>query len=162
MKVYKFLYILSFLCIFYSCKEESNSEGESLDQAPITFTKEGELKIFKTDSTIIDLDIEFAETEYETSTGLMYRESMEGNQAMLFIFNDERPHNFYMKNTYIPLDLFFITKEKSIATIIENAMPLDESNLPSQVPVTYVLETNAGFAKLHTIKEGDSISWTRN
>ena len=41
-------------------------------------------------------------------------------------------------------------------------MPLDESNLPSQVPVTYVLETNAGFAKLYNIKEGDSISWTRN
>ena len=81
---------------------------------------------------------------------------------MLFLFEDERPHNFYMKNTYIPLDLFFITKDQKIATIIENAKPLDESSLPSEVPVQYVLEVNAGSAKQWNIQEGDSISWKRN
>ncbi|WP_028376292.1 DUF192 domain-containing protein [Leeuwenhoekiella sp. MAR_2009_132] len=158
----QFLLLIITALVLTSCKDENTSEENALDQAPITFTKEGELNIIKVDSSTKALDIEFAETEYETSTGLMYRESMEGNQGMLFIFQDERPHNFYMKNTYIPLDLFFITKDKKIATIIENAMPLDESNLPSEVPVTYVLETNAGFAKEWNIKEGDSVSWTRN
>ena len=66
-----------------------------------------------------------------------------------------------MKNTYIPLDLFFIKEDKTIATIIENAKPMDETSLPSEVPVQYVLETNAGIAKLWNIKVGDTVDWKR-
>ena len=158
---YKFLAAFFLILSLASCKEDHSTE-ENLDQSPITFTKEGELQIYKADSSITALDIELAETDYETSTGLMYRESLEKNQGMLFIFEEERLHNFYMKNTYIPLDLFYITKDQKIATIIENAMPLDESSLPSEVPVMYVLEVNAGSAKEWNIKKGDSISWRRN
>lgn len=157
-------YLLLSLLLFFalSCKEKTNSNTESLKQEKITFTPEGSLEIFKKDSSVVSLSIELAETAYETETGLMYRESMEPNQGMLFIFEDERPHNFYMKNTYIPLDLFFITKDQKIATIIKNAKPLDESSLPSEVPVQYVLEVNAGAAAQWNIQEGDSISWKRN
>ena len=157
-------YLLLSLLLFFalSCKEKANSNTESLKQEKITFTPEGSLEIFKKDSSVVSLSIELAETAYETETGLMYRESMEPNQGMLFIFEDERPHNFYMKNTYIPLDLFFITKDQKIATIIKNAKPLDESSLPSEVPVQYVLEVNAGAAAQWNIQEGDSISWKRD
>jgi hypothetical protein len=86
---------------------------------------------------------------------------MEQNQAMLFVFEDVRPHSFYMKNTYIPLDLFFIKEDKTIATIIENSKPMDETSLPSEVPVQYVLETNAGIAKLWNIKVGNTVNWKR-
>ena len=144
-----------------SCKNTTENNSESLTQEKIVFTPEGSLQIFKKDSTSISLSIELAETDYETETGLMYRESMEADQGMLFVFDEETPHNFYMKNTYIPLDLFFITKENIIATIIENAKPMDESSLPSEVPVQYVLELNAGSALKWNIKEGDSISWNR-
>ena len=143
-----------------SCKNQE-SEPTEIPQEQIAFTQEGKLQIIKQNEEKVYFNIEIADTDYETETGLMYRESMEQNQAMLFVFKNERPHSFYMKNTYIPLDLFFITKEMKIATIIENAKPLDESGLPSEVPVTYVLETNAGIAKLWDIKEGDSISWKR-
>ncbi|PHQ29539.1 DUF192 domain-containing protein [Leeuwenhoekiella nanhaiensis] len=157
-------YLLLSLLLFFalSCKEKTNSNTESLKQEKITFTPEGSLEIFKKDSSVVSLSIELAETAYEIETGLMYRESMEPNQGMLFIFEDERPHNFYMKNTYIPLDLFFITKDQKIATIIKNAKPLDESSLPSEVPVQYVLEVNAGAAAQWNIQEGDSISWKRD
>ncbi|PHR96328.1 MAG: hypothetical protein COA80_09050 [Leeuwenhoekiella sp.] len=157
-------YLLLSLLLFFalSCKEKTNSNTESLKQEKITFTPEGSLEIFKKDSSVVSLSIELAETAYETETGLMHRESMETNQGMLFIFEDERPHNFYMKNTYIPLDLFFITKDQKIATIIKNAKPLDESSLPSEVPVQYVLEVNAGAAAQWNIQEGDSISWKRD
>jgi len=152
-------------CLFFftiSCKEKANNTTESLQQEKITFTPEGNLQIFRKDSSLVSLNIELAETAYETETGLMYRESMEADEGMLFIFEDEQPHNFYMKNTYIPLDLFFITKDQKIATIIENAKPLDESSLPSEVPVQYVLEVNAGSAAAWDIKQGDSISWNRD
>lgn len=158
---YALLLVLA-LTLFVSCKDQNNQNKDELKQEKIAFTPEGNLQIFRQDSTLASLTIELAETAYETETGLMYRESMNADEGMLFIFEDEQPHNFYMKNTYIPLDLFFITKDQKIATIIKNAKPLDESSLPSEVPVQYVLEVNAGAAALWNIKEGDSISWKRN
>ncbi|MCC4212446.1 DUF192 domain-containing protein [Leeuwenhoekiella parthenopeia] len=157
------LLLLSLLFIsFVSCKNKAENTPKELTQEKITFSPEGSLEIFKKDSSVVSLSIELAETAYETETGLMYRESMKPDQGMLFVFEDEQPHNFYMKNTYIPLDLFFITKDQKIATIIENARPLDETSLPSEVPVQYVLEVNAGSAETWNIQEGDSISWKRN
>ncbi|EAQ50216.1 DUF192 domain-containing protein [Leeuwenhoekiella blandensis] len=150
--------LLTLVLSIISCKNKE-AEPTEISQEEITFTQDGKLQIIKENQEKVYLNIEVAETEYETETGLMYRESMAQNRAMLFIFDDERPHNFYMKNTYIPLDLFFITKDKTIATIIENAKPMDETSLPSEVPVMYVLETNAGIAELWDIKEGDKVDW---
>ena len=162
MKIRILAISLLLFSVILSCRNSSKSDEKGLDQEKITFTPEGSLQFFKKDSSTVDLSIELAETDYETETGLMYRESMEPNQGMLFIFEDEAPHNFYMKNTYIPLDLFFITKDQKIATIIQNAKPMDETSLPSEVPVQYVLEVNAGSAAAWNIKEGDSISWKRD
>ena len=106
--------------------------------------------------------VEFAETEYETQTGLMYRESMNLNQGMLFIFPDERIHSFYMKNTKIPLDLIFIKADSTIASFQENAEAFNESGLSSQVPVKYVLEVNAGLAQKWLLEIGDKIEFTKN
>jgi len=150
--------LLTLVLSLISCKNKE-AEPNEISQEEITFTQDGKLQIIKENQEKVFLNIEVAETEYETETGLMYRESMAQNRAMLFIFDDERPYNFYMKNTYIPLDLFFITKDKTIATIIENAKPMDETSLPSEVPVMYVLETNAGIAELWDIKEGDKVDW---
>jgi len=156
----KIVFLVLGLSAILSCKNKE-SEPAEIPQEQIAFTQEGKLQIIKQNEEKVYFNIEIADTDYETETGLMYRESMEQSQAMLFVFDDERPHSFYMKNTYIPLDLFFITKDLKIATIVENAKPLDESSLPSEVPVQYVIETNAGIAALWDIKEGDSISWKR-
>jgi len=131
---------------------------------PVVFKKEGELTITKqkVDTLITSLDIEIAESEYETQTGLMYRESMLDNQAMLFIFSDERMHSFYMKNTAIPLDIIFIKEDLTIASFQENAKPFNESGLSSQVPIKYVLEVNAGLAQKWLLEVGDKISYHKN
>ena len=82
------LYFIITVCtiLFYSC-DENKKQSISITKE-INFTKEGELFLKKptTDSVFKTLDIEFAETEYETQTGLMYRHMMESHQAMLFIF----------------------------------------------------------------------------
>ena len=72
----------------YSCKENANNKVLTKE---VSFTKEGELNLKKasTDSIVATLDIEFAESEYETQTGLMYRKSMQKDRGMLFIFNRE-------------------------------------------------------------------------
>ncbi|MDC6366741.1 MULTISPECIES: DUF192 domain-containing protein [Flavobacteriaceae] len=144
-----------------SCKNEVKKE---IKTEAITFTKEGSLTIMQseTDSVLVQFDIEIAESDYETQTGLMYRESMEENQGMLFIFPDVAMHSFYMKNTQIPLDIIYIDENQKIASFQKNAKPFDESGLSSQVPVKYVLEINAGLSDAKGIQIGDRISFTKN
>jgi uncharacterized membrane protein (UPF0127 family) len=129
----------------------------------VTFTKEGNLNIFKkeSDTLVMQLDVEFAESDYETQTGLMYRSSMENKQGMLFIFPDVAMHSFYMKNTAFPLDIIFIDENLKIASFQENAEPFNQNGLSSQVPVKYVLEVNAGLAADWLLEIGDRISFQR-
>ncbi len=149
------------LLVFQACKETPKKKVKT---AEVVFTKEGELSIIKqkVDTLITKFDIEIAESDYETQTGLMYRKSMEEDQGMLFFFPDERLHSFYMKNTEFPLDLIFIKNDLTIASFQENAQPFDESPLSSQVPIQYVLEVNAGLAQKWLLEIGDRIEFTKN
>ena len=159
IKLLVFLFVIS--TALSSCKEE---QKKVIKTEPITFTKEGELSITKqkVDTLIVKLDIEFAQSEYETQTGLMYRKSMNSNQGMLFIFPDEKMHSFYMKNTEIPLDIIFLKADMTIASFQENAQPMDETGLTSQVPIQYVLEVNAGLAEKWLLEVGDKITYIKN
>jgi len=143
-----------------SCKEKKQNKVETVT---VSFQKEGELTIYKakTDSIIGSFDIEIAETEYETSTGLMYRKSMKDNRGMLFIFPDVAMHSFYMKNTEIPLDIIFIDENMRIASFQENATPFNETGLSSQVPVKYVLELNAGLSEKLLLEIKDSVAYKK-
>ena len=155
-----FLSVL-FLAIISSCKEEAK---KVIQTETIAFTKEGTLQILKkeTDSVLVNLDIEIAETDYETQTGLMYRKGMEDNQGMLFIFPDVAMHSFYMKNTEFPLDIIYIDENLKITSFQENAQPFNENGLSSQVPIKYVLEINAGLSEKLILAVGDQVKFTRN
>lgn len=144
----------------FSCKEESK---KTIATETIDFTHEGDLTIFlnSSDTVKTKFNIEFAETDYETQTGLMYRKGMAINEGMLFIFPDERMHSFYMKNTEFPLDIIYIKENLKIASFQENAQPLNEDGLSSQVPIKYVLEVNAGLSQELGLSIGDSISFSR-
>ncbi len=146
--------------LLFSCKEESK---KTIATQSIDFTNEGDLSIFlnSSDTVKTKFNIEFAETDYETQTGLMYRKGMDSNQGMLFIFPDERVHSFYMKNTEFPLDIIYIKEDLRIASFQENAQPLNETGLTSQVPIKYVLEINGGLAQELGLSIGDSISFSR-
>lgn len=142
-----------------SCNEEK--KHESIETEPISFTKEGELYLLKKDSgdTIHKLDIEIADNDYEHETGLMYRESLEPDHGMLFIYNSEAPRYFYMKNTYIPLDIIYYDKDSSLVSIQKNARPRDETSLPSDGPAQFILEVNAGKADEWKLGKGDKIDF---
>ena len=147
--------------IFFSaCKEEK----KDIKPIEIPFTKEGELTIYKaaTDSIVANIDIEIADTDYDIQTGLMYRNSMEENQGMLFVFPSMRERFFYMKNTRIPLDLIYLDNNKYIVSFQENAEPFNEASLPSIAPAQYVLEVNAGLAQKWFLEVGDRIEYTDN
>lgn len=156
----KLLILFSFSILFFSCK---NDDNKKIKTAEIKFTKEGELTISKASGEfVVTLDVEFAETDYERETGLMHRTSMDDNQGMLFIFSTQLPRSFYMKNTYIPLDIIYLNKDKKIVSFQENAEPLNEKSLPSKVPALYVLEVNAGLAEKWLLEIGDTIIFTKN
>ncbi len=142
-----------------SCKNDSSSEHKSIDTEDIQFTKEGELTFYGQDSTVLKtVNIELAKSAYEQQTGLMYRKSMAENQGMLFIYSNEQPRPyFYMKNTYIGLDLIYINAAYKVVDINANAQPFDESTLPSDAPAQYVLEVNDGMAQKWGIQIGDFV-----
>lgn len=142
-----------------SCKE---TPAKVIKTAPITFKKEGTLTIFKaeTDTVLVSLDIEIAESAYEKETGLMYRAGMEIKQGMLFIL-DVRRHYFHMKNTEFPLDIIFIKDDLTIGSFQKNTKPFDETSLPSNIPVKYALEVNAGLSEKWALKVGDKIEFDK-
>jgi len=160
-KVIYSIAIIGATLYFQSCKEPNNTTSITKE---VTFTKEGELKLKKAenDSLIKTLDLEIAESEYETQTGLMYRHSMENNQAMLFIFKESQTRSFYMKNTEFALDIIFINSKKEIVNIQKNAIPYDKASLPSEGPIKYVLEINAGLSDIWNLEKGDLIEWSSN
>lgn len=160
-KNYLKLAVLGMLAIgMHGCKNEKNQEV--LTKA-IPFKKEGTLKLVRStnDSLITTLDIEIAEGDYETATGLMYRNSMEDHQAMLFIFERESPLSFYMKNTQFPLDIIYLNEALQIVEVYRDAKPFDPTPLPSRKPAKYVLEVNAGLVAQWKLLPIDRAEFTR-
>ena len=120
------------------------------------FKKEGELTFLKNQEK---LTIEIANNEEETTQGLMYRRSMPDSCGMVFIFTDSQPRSFWMKNTYLPLDIVYLDESKKIVTIQANRTPFSEEEIPSFENAKYVLEVNAGYCKRKGIEKGDVVKW---
>ena len=146
--------------ILFSCANDP--KDSSIDTEEISFKKEGELSFLKGGEITRTIDIEIADNPYERETGLMYRKSLGQEQGMLFIYQNEAPRSFYMKNTYIPLDLIFYNRDSAVVSIHENAVPLSETSIPSNFPAQYILEVNAGKADEWNIEIGDKIKFTRD
>jgi len=126
----------------------------------VQFTKEGSVTL--SDSTgkkKITIDAEFADTEYDRQRGLMFRKSMLETQGMLFVFPVEEMQSFWMRNTYISLDMIFIDANKKIVTIHKNTKTLSDQSYASTKPAKYVLEVVGGFCDKHGVVEGDKISY---
>jgi len=156
---YKYILLFLVLLSVLNCKEDKPRKAE--DKVIVSFKKEGILTIKKADSDSIikTLDIEIADNEYETQTGLMYRTQLETHQGMLFIFPDIDFRSFYMKNTKIPLDIIYIDEAKTIVSFQKNAKPFDETSLPSDAPAKYVLEIYGGLSDEWQLKVGDRIAF---
>ena len=121
------------------------------------FKKEGELIFLRkgTQKKIVRIDIEIADNPDKRAIGLMFRSSLPDNAGMLFIYEKPQPLFFWMKNTYIPLDIIFANGNMQILTIHKNTKPLSEKLIPSYGDSLYVVEVNAKFCDNYSIKVGD-------
>jgi hypothetical protein len=102
-------------------------------------------------------EVEMAITPEEKEHGLMFRKELPAGHGMLFDFQFDQPVAFWMKNTYIPLDMLFIRSDGRILRIAENTEPFSERNIPSGGPVRAVLEVIGGTAKKLGIAPGDRV-----
>jgi uncharacterized membrane protein (UPF0127 family) len=139
-----------------------NSDSKSSSSSEPGFAKQGELTFLTADSIVVTkIDIEIADDDGLREQGLMYRRQMLLDQGMLFIFEDEELRSFWMKNTYLPLDILYLDSGKTIVKIHENVATMNEQPIPSDFPAKYVVEVNAGFTALHSIKAGDRMTFIR-
>ena len=102
--------------------------------------------------------VELADTSEKQALGLMFRDQMADDHGMLFLFPGEGMRSFWMKNTRIPLDIFYFDAELKLVSVSENVQPCRTQrcpSYPSTAPAKYVLELNAGKAAELGVKAGD-------
>lgn len=171
----KIILALSISLYIASCQNQSTANKQNTDTAaaatPATpvndgpaFKKEGILAFISKEKgdTISTVDIEIAETDEERAKGLMDRKTMTDTQGMLFIFPAPEEQSFWMKNTYISLDIMYVDENYEIVSIQKYAAPLSEESLPSFKKAQYVVEVIAGYTDLKKIKYGDKIAFKKD
>ena len=101
--------------------------------------------------------VEVADTPEERAKGLMFRKSMPQDQGMLFDFKTDMPVMMWMKNTYLPLDMVFVSRQGVVTRVAPDAVPMSEAIISSGGPVYAVIELNAGVAKQIGLTPGDTV-----
>jgi uncharacterized protein len=101
--------------------------------------------------------VEVMRTDSERAHGLMFRHYLPANRGMLFNFDYEQPIIMWMRNTYLPLDMIFISRSGQVVGIAADTEPLSEKLIPSGAPAYAVLEVNAGTAAKIGLKVGDLV-----
>jgi uncharacterized membrane protein (UPF0127 family) len=117
---------------------------------PLTVTSGRKAHVFR---------VELAATSQQQERGLMYRTQMGADEGMIFPMKPPRLATFWMHNTVLPLDIIFIGTDGRIITIAANAVPYDDSTIPSGGVAAGVLELNGGRAAQLGIKVGDKVAW---
>ena len=106
-------------------------------------------------------NVEVVDTPETRAEGLMFRQELADDAGMLFDFEQEREVSFWMRNTFIPLDMIFVGSDGVVKTIHVNARPQDPTSIPSQVPVQFVLEIPGGRSEEIGLKPGDTVEHAR-
>jgi uncharacterized membrane protein (UPF0127 family) len=103
--------------------------------------------------------VEIANTPDAREIGLMYRNHLDDNAGMIFIFPSPNTAQFWMKNTVIPLDMLFADANGKVLGVVANAQPYSEALLGGFSGTVYVLEVNAGYAAKHHVVAGDRLEF---
>ena len=107
----------------------------------------------------VEVALEVAASPETRSRGLMYRRELPDGHGMLFVFDADANHEFWMKNTLIPLDMIFITVDGRIAGVHKNATPLSTAGISVGTPSRYVLEVPGGWAERRGVAVGDLVEF---
>lgn len=101
----------------------------------------------------------FAKTNHQIKRGLMFvKKPLPVNEGMLFIMESKARHSFWMKNTFIPLDMIFLDENYRVLGFLQNRKPHDLTSKSIRKPSNFVLEMNAGWVKNKNVKINDIIN----
>ena len=103
--------------------------------------------------------LEVADTPATRETGLMNRKAMAPDRGMVFVFPAEHDQTFWMKNTYLPLDMVFVGSDGRVAGVVEDARPLTLDVRSVGKPSRFVVELNARTAAARGIREGARVTF---
>jgi len=107
----------------------------------------------------LTFQVEVADTPAKRELGLQYRRDLALDRGMIFLFPAESGHSFWMKNTPIPLDIIFISKDRKIVGIVEQAVPFSTESRSVPGASQFVLEINGGLSERYGIKAGDTVQF---
>ena len=105
--------------------------------------------------------VDVVDTPESRAQGLMFVTELADDAGMLFDFKEQREVSFWMRNTFIPLDMIFVGTDGVVKTIHVNARPQDPTSISSQVPVQFVLEIPGGRSVEIGLKPGDTMEHAR-
>ncbi len=162
MRLTRSTFAISLLLAFAACSQggqEATAKGSPQAAVhPISGLPVKDLKV-KSQNGTHSFRVEVASTFKEQEHGLMFRSEMGADEGMIFPNKPPRRAAFWMHNTVIPLDIIFIGTDHRILNIAANAVPYDETPLPSAGVASGVLELNGGRAAQLGIKAGDKVTW---
>lgn len=119
--------------------------------------KAGELPVRTIQVDGHTLKVEVASTPETRAKGLMHRDHLPADRGMLFVYPDEEPLGFWMKNTRIPLSIAYADRHGTIVRIADMT-PYSLDRVPSLYPAMYALEVNQGWFREHGVEKGDRIT----
>ena len=126
--------------------------------APSVFANQTRI-LLQTPSDQVYLDVEIADDPIERAEGLMGREDIMPGQGMLFVFDDEYPRSFWMKNTPLSLDILFFDAEGRWVSSQLSTTPFSTKSLPSGLPAQYALEILAGESERLGLGQDTILIW---
>ncbi|HJL18896.1 MAG TPA: DUF192 domain-containing protein [Sandaracinaceae bacterium LLY-WYZ-13_1] len=109
------------------------------------------------DAAPVTVRVEVADTEAARRRGLMWRRHLPPDAGMLFVFDRAERQSFWMRNTFLALDMIFIGENRRVVGVVAEATPLTEEERAVDAPSRYVLEVHAGFAREHGIEAGTPV-----
>lgn len=149
-----FLGVLLFVGLFLGCAQKpvalapDAGRDAGVFRVPVTVETATQSLVFQA---------EVADDDQERQRGLMDRQSMDPNHGMIFVFPVEEEHRFWMRNTYLELDMIFIGADRRIVGIVERAEPLTETSRGVGAPSQFVLELLGGTAAEKGIAAGQDV-----
>lgn len=159
-RIFRPLYLILLVALFgWTCADRPKSQDRPIASM---FQHDGTLTFLRGDSTVLaTINIEIAESPQRRETGMMGRPTLDENNGMLFIFEEDQELAFWMMNTLVSLDMVFVNSRMEIVTIQAKATPFSTESYRASKPGMYVVEVNAGFCEQHGIQEGDMIRFER-
>jgi uncharacterized membrane protein (UPF0127 family) len=134
----------------------------STDLMAISGNETVEANFYSSREKITSLELEVANSDEEREKGLMFRKNLSEGTGMVFVWNDSKERGFWMKNTYIPLDMIFVAENGTVLNVEEadpepDTLPPDLETYTSDGPALYVIETNKGFSESKGIEKGTQV-----